>query len=132
MENGQYKRAIDILEQSTILLKHDPECFNFLGVAYYRSGNFEKALENYEKALELDKNYASVFNNIASVYLSHFQNTKDRRSYDNAVLNFNKAIEIDENLYSALNGRGRPDIFLVIILVRFPTGKDLYPQNLIL
>ncbi len=111
VENGQYKRAIDILEQSTILLKHDPECFNFLGVAYYRSGNFEKALENYEKALELDKNYASVFNNIASVYLSHFQNTKDRRSYDNAVLNFNKAIEIDENLYSALNGRGAARYF---------------------
>ena len=111
VENGDHKRAIDVLEQSIILLKHDPECFNFLGVAYYRSGNFEKALENYKKALELDENYASVFNNIGSVYLSHFQSTKDRRSYENAVQNFDKAIEIDGNLYSALNGRGAARYF---------------------
>lgn len=111
VENGEHKRAIDILEQSIILLKHDPECFNFLGVAYYRSGNFEKALENYKKSLELDTNYASVYNNIGSLYLSHFQSSKDKRSFDNAILNFNKAIEIDENLYSALNGRGAARYF---------------------
>lgn len=112
VENVEYKRAVSVLEQSVILMKHDPESFNYLGVAYYRSGNFEKALENYNKSLELDKNYASVYNNIGSLYLSHFQSSKDRRSYENATSNFNKAIEIDENLYSALNGRGAARYFI--------------------
>lgn len=112
VENVEYKRAINVLEQTVILMKHDPESFNYLGVAYYRSGNFEKAMENYNKSLEIDKNYASVYNNIGSLYLSHFQSSKDRRSYENATSNFNKALEIDENLYSALNGRGAARYFI--------------------
>ena len=111
VEKGEFKRAVDILEQSIILLKHDPESFNYLGVAYYRSGNFKKALSNYKRSLELDTNYASVYNNIGSLYLSHFQRTKDQRSYENAIINFNKAIEIDDRLYSALNGRGAARYF---------------------
>lgn len=111
VEKGEYKRAIDILEQSVILLKHDPESFNYLGVAYYRNGNFEKAMDNYKRSLELDTNYASVYNNIGSLFLSHFQSTKDSRSYENAIINFNKAIDIDGKLYSALNGRGAAKYF---------------------
>lgn len=111
VENGEFKRAIDVLENSIILLKHDPECFNYLGVAYYRIGNFNKALENYNISLELDKNYAPVYNNIGSLYLSRFQRSKDRASYEKAILNFNKSIEIDKNLFSALNGRGAARYF---------------------
>jgi len=111
VEDGKYKKGIEILEQSIVLLKNDPESFNYLGVAYYRNGNFEKAIQNYNESLRLDNNYASVYNNLGSLYLSHYQSSRDSRSFENAMSNFNKALEIDEKLYSALNGRGAARYF---------------------
>ncbi len=111
VENGEYRLAIDSLNQCTLLNKHDPEIFNYLGVAYYRIGDFDKAMLNYRKSLEIDTNYAAIYNNIGSLYLSKFQRSKERGSFDDAILNFNKAIKIDDKLFSAFNGRGAARYF---------------------
>lgn len=105
-ESRRSREAIGILKECAAKESHNPENFNYLGVAYYRSGNFQLALENFRKALELDENYAAVFNNIGSLYLSVFLKNKDRNSHDLAMQNFNRAIDIDPRIYSAYNGRG--------------------------
>jgi len=105
-EENQPREAIDVLKACTAQDDLNPENFNFLGVAYYKSGNFDLALRNYRNALELDHNYAAVFNNIGSLYLTAFLKNKDAKAYGLAIENFNKAIDLDPNIFSAYNGRG--------------------------
>lgn len=110
-EANQSKEAIDVLKECAAEESANPENFNYLGMAYYRSGNFDLALKNYRKALELDHNYAAVFNNIGSLYLSIFLKNKDRQAHAQAMRNFDKAIEIDPLLFSAYNGRGAAHVY---------------------
>jgi arylsulfatase A-like enzyme/tetratricopeptide (TPR) repeat protein len=110
-EMNKNDEAIDILTQCIKGENIDPENYNYLGVAYYKKGNFKLALENYNKALEIDNNYASIFNNIGTLYLSDFLRRKDERSYDTALKNFFKALELDPKLSSAYNGRGAAYMF---------------------
>ncbi|MCK5057008.1 MAG: sulfatase-like hydrolase/transferase [Candidatus Aminicenantes bacterium] len=105
-EENQPREAIDVLKACTAQNDFNPENFNFLGVAYYKSGNFDLALHNYRKALGLDHNYAAVFNNIGSLYLTAFLKNKEPNAYNLAIENFNKAIDLDPNIFSAYNGRG--------------------------
>ncbi|MFC2155760.1 sulfatase-like hydrolase/transferase [Acidobacteriota bacterium] len=105
-EENRPREAIDVLKACTAQDDLNPENFNFLGVAFYKSGNFDLALRNYRKALELDHNYAAVFNNIGSLYLTAFLKNKDSGTYNLAMENFNKAIALDPNIFSAYNGRG--------------------------
>lgn len=105
-EANRHREAIEILEKCAARESFDPENFNYLGVAYYKSGDFASALANYRKALELDSNYASVFNNIGSLYLSAYIRDKDERAFNTAMENFARAIETDPQLFAAYNGRG--------------------------
>lgn len=108
VEAGRAGQAIEMLK---LCIKKEgvnvnPENFNFLGVAYYKTGDFSSALENYRKALELDHNYAPVFNNIGSLYLVVYLKRKDEKAYRLALQNFGRALEIDPRLFAAYNGRG--------------------------
>ena len=111
LERDEKPKAIDVLKECAAEESANPENFNYLGMAYYRSGNFDLALKNYRKALELDHNYAAVFNNIGSLYLSIFLKNKDRQAHAQAMRNFDKAIEIDPLLFSAYNGRGAAHVY---------------------
>lgn len=105
-EIGQYDAAIDILYEGLAQIDYDPEIWNYLGVAYWRKKDFEKALDAYQRALSLDNNYPIVFNNLGSLYLSIFLDTKEREAHRKAIQNFKKAIELDPNYFSAYNGLG--------------------------
>ncbi len=105
-EANQHQEAVEILKQCVKRESFNPDNFNYLGVAYYKSGNFQLALENYQKALELDNNYASVYNNFGSLYLVVYLKDRDERAYNLAMENFNRALEIDPRLFAAYNGRG--------------------------
>jgi Flp pilus assembly protein TadD len=75
-------------------------------VAYWRKGDFEKALEAYQEALSLDNNYPIIFNNLGSLYLSLFLKTKSPSDRQKSLQNFKKAIELDPDYASAYNGLG--------------------------
>ncbi|MCK4763659.1 MAG: sulfatase-like hydrolase/transferase [Candidatus Aminicenantes bacterium] len=111
VEANRAREAVEILKECVAKDKFDPETFNFLGVAYYKTGKFDLALRSYTGALEIDNNYAAVYNNIGSLYLSAFIKNKDRPSYNIAMENFDKAIAIDPRLHSAYNGRGAANLF---------------------
>ena len=96
-------------EKKTCLCNYKPKDLKLsesLGIAYYKSGNYQAAVKNYSKALELDNNYASVFNNLGTLYLTRFLREKNEQHYNTAMQNFAKAIKIDPKLFAAYNGRG--------------------------
>jgi Flp pilus assembly protein TadD len=105
-EANRADEAVELLKLCVQKDAYDPENFNFLGVAYYKKGDFANALENYRKALELDHNHASVFNNIGSIYLRVYLAKRDERAYRLAMDNFTRAIAIDPRLFAAYNSRG--------------------------
>lgn len=101
-----YDEAIAVLQSGLALIDYDPELWNYLGVAYYRKGDFQNGLNAFEKALALDKNYPIAFNNLGSLYLSLFLKTNRKEDFQNAIQNFEKAVELDPNYASAYNGLG--------------------------
>jgi arylsulfatase A-like enzyme/Flp pilus assembly protein TadD len=105
-EANRPDEAIELLNICTKKERFNPENYNFLGVAYYKKGDFGSALQYYKKALELDHNYASVFNNLGSLYLVVYIKRKDENAYQLAMQHFNRALEIDPQLFAAYNGRG--------------------------
>ena len=105
-ELREYEAAIQILQEGLKLIDYDPDIWNYLGVAYWRKGDLDEALEAFGKSLSLDHNYSIAFNNIGSVYLSKFLATKDRSDLDPSIQNFEKAIELDPAYASAYNGLG--------------------------
>ena len=105
-ELREYEAAIQILQEGLKLIDYDPDIWNYLGVAYWRKGDLDEALEDFGKSLSQDHNYSIAFNNIGSVYLSKFLATKDRSDLDPSIQNFEKAIELDPAYASAYNGLG--------------------------
>jgi arylsulfatase A-like enzyme/Flp pilus assembly protein TadD len=105
-EANQPDKAVELLKICIEKEDFNPENYNFMGVAYYKKGDFRSAMEYYRKALDLDNNYASVFNNIGSIYLVIYMKRKDDQAYRLALQNFNRALEIDPRLFAAYNGRG--------------------------
>lgn len=72
---------------------------NDLGLAYFKKGDFDSALEQYNRAIELDGTIEEAYNNRGVVYTKRMQN-------DLALADFNKAIEIRPRYADALNNRG--------------------------
>jgi arylsulfatase A-like enzyme/lipoprotein NlpI len=106
VEAGQYDAAIEILGQGLAMIDYDPELWNYLGVAYWSKGDHDNALEAFHTALSLDTNYSIVFNNLGSLHLSRYIQSKNTDDHANALQNFKKAIELDPNYASAYNGLG--------------------------
>jgi Flp pilus assembly protein TadD len=106
VEARHYDAAIEILGQGLAMIDYDPELWNYLGVAYWSKGDHDNALEAFQTALSLDANYSIVFNNLGSLYLSRFIQSKNTDDHRNALQNFKKAIELDPNYASAYNGLG--------------------------
>ncbi len=104
---GQFDEVIKVFsEKSLRQTELDPAIWICLGVAYSSEGDFKKAITAYEKALSLDNRYPVIYNNLGSVYLSIFLQTKDKKAYQKSLENFKKAIELDPNYPSAYNGLG--------------------------
>ncbi|MFQ6038873.1 MAG: tetratricopeptide repeat protein, partial [Candidatus Aminicenantales bacterium] len=98
--------AIHILKEGLKLIDYDPDIWNYLGVAYWRKGDLELALDAFRRSLELDHNYAIAFHNVGSVCLSKHKTTKDPEDIQKAIENFQKALELDPQYASAYNGLG--------------------------
>jgi tetratricopeptide (TPR) repeat protein len=82
------------------------ETWNYLGILYFRKKDYNQALEAYRQSIRKDPGIARTYNNLGTLYLTQFVQTRDSRHRDHAVEAFNKALEIDPRLVSALNGRG--------------------------
>ena len=87
-------------------MEHDPEIWNYLGLAYSNAGDFENALNALEQALSIDDKFAFAYRNIGNIYLSQFQNSKNRDSLDKSIQNYERAVEIEPDYGAAYNTLG--------------------------
>jgi arylsulfatase A-like enzyme/Flp pilus assembly protein TadD len=102
----KWDKGIEVLQKALGLIDFDPEAWNYLGVAYWRKGEDQKALEHYRKALSLDDTNALVFSNLGALYLSIFMRSKKGESHFQSMEHFKKAIELDPDLALAYRGLG--------------------------
>ncbi len=93
-----YDEVIRIFnEKSFPEIDMDPEIWNYLGVAYLKKENYEKAIEAFERAQTLDGKYARVFFNLGEAYFHLSLKNKDQKMFRKSFDIFEKAIEIDPN-----------------------------------
>jgi protein O-mannosyl-transferase len=62
--------------------------YDYLGLAYQKTGDLDNAIRQYRKSLSLDPFYADAHNNIGIAYF-------DKGLVDDAITHFRHAIEID-------------------------------------
>ena len=105
-ESGELDRGIDILQKGLAMLDFDPKVWDLLGIAYWRKGDEQKALEHYRKALALDPNSAKTYSNLGALYFSKSMKTQDQTDYNRAMEYFKKAIGYDPSLVVAYRGLG--------------------------
>lgn len=104
---GQYEDILEILDNRWLpQMEHDPEIWNYLGLAYSNAGDFEKALDALEQALAIDDEFAYAYRNVGNIYLSKFQNTKNKESLERSMQNYEKAVELEPDYGAAYNSLG--------------------------
>jgi len=72
-------------------MEYNPGIWNGLGIAYYKTGNFEKAIELYEKVLPYNKDSPAFFTNFGEALFSHAVKKKDKTM----LQNFQTAVKLD-------------------------------------
>jgi arylsulfatase A-like enzyme/Tfp pilus assembly protein PilF len=105
-EVGAHDQAIETLRQGLAIIDYDPELWNYLGVAYWRKGDYAEALKAFDQCLSLDHNYPIAFNNLGSLFLSVYLKSQQAKDLQQALENFEKAIALDPKYESAYNGKG--------------------------
>jgi arylsulfatase A-like enzyme/Flp pilus assembly protein TadD len=104
---GQDEEIIRVLSDLWLpQMEHDPEIWNYLGLAYINTGDLNKALEALEQALAIDENFALAWRNVGNVYLTRFQNTKDKDTLRKAIQNYQRAVESEPDYGGAYNSLG--------------------------
>mgnify|MGYP001593677289 CR=1 FL=1 len=64
LSEGNYLRAIPVLQELSLLEEAGAEVFSKLGVAYIQSGRREEALVCFKKAIQKNPNYPEAYNNL--------------------------------------------------------------------
>ncbi|MEN8154690.1 MAG: sulfatase-like hydrolase/transferase [Acidobacteriota bacterium] len=86
--------------------KNSGEAWHYLGIAYFKGRQPDKALESYLKALDTEKTNPQLFNNMGTLYLTQFLKSRNSDLLDKAISGFKQALSLNPDLPSALNGLG--------------------------
>jgi arylsulfatase A-like enzyme/Tfp pilus assembly protein PilF len=106
VDQGKYDQGIDVLKQGLTLVDFDPLIWNYLGFAYGKKGEEEKALEHYKKSMALDNSFAMTHYSLGIFYFSVFSRTKKWEDYERSMEYFKAAIDHDPNLFIAHKALG--------------------------
>ena len=101
-----FDRGIEILQKALSILDFDPDAWHYLGFAYWRKGEDQKALEYYEKAISLNDNDPMVYYNLGMLHLSNSIKIQKMSVLEQAMESFKKAIAIDQQFALAYRGLG--------------------------
>jgi arylsulfatase A-like enzyme/Flp pilus assembly protein TadD len=103
---AMYDQAVEVLQKGLSILDFDPEDWDNLGIAYWRKGEFQKALDCYQKAVALDKSFALAYSNLGALYISFYYENRWLENLTNSIENFRKAVALDPTLNLAFRGLG--------------------------
>jgi arylsulfatase A-like enzyme/Flp pilus assembly protein TadD len=106
VKQGRNEKGAQFLEDAITLFDKDAEVWNFLGIAYWRLGDSERAQDRFEKAIELDPDNAIFNANFGSFLVTMAQRVKRPSDVQRAIQHFLTAVSRDPLLASAYNGLG--------------------------
>lgn len=84
LQKRQYREAATHLEQAVSLGLGRPPLYNFLGIAYSRTGRYRDAVKVYTKALDQEPNFAEAHLNLSYVYEKLNRPQAARTQYETA------------------------------------------------
>ncbi|MCU1269911.1 MAG: hypothetical protein JWN74_1205 [Acidobacteriaceae bacterium] len=84
LQKGRYGEAATHLEQAATLGLAHPRLYNFLGIAYSRTGRYSDAVKVYTKALDQEPNFAEAHLNLSYVYEKLNRPQAARAQYETA------------------------------------------------
>jgi tetratricopeptide (TPR) repeat protein len=79
--------------------KNRARAYDYRGTAYYRKGDYDRAIRDYNEAIRLDPKNAALYNNRGFAY-------HEKGDYDRAMRDYDDAIQLDASLAAAYVGRG--------------------------
>jgi len=88
-------------------MEYNPGIWNGLGIAYYKTGNLEKAIELYENWRVFNKDSPAFFTNFGEAQFSQAVKKKDETMLENALQNFQTAIKLDPDYALSYVGLGK-------------------------
>jgi len=106
IRDNRWTEAIPILQKALAIMDTDPETWNQLGLAYWRTNELQKALECYHKALTLDNSLAMAYSNLGALYFSEYYETRRNEDLNLAYENFKKAVAFDPGFALAYKSLG--------------------------
>ncbi len=109
LKNGEYDKAVDLLEKANLAHPNTLEIMNNLGLAYSYSRQFDRAEVIFKRALRINFNDPKIYNNLGSVYMAQEQ-------HDIAIKTFRQALRIEP-------GFREPQLNLGIIAARIGDYK---------
>jgi len=106
-EEGMYQKVIQTVESQTLReMEFDAPMWNRIGLAYWNTGNIDKAKGAYEKSIALDPKFPIPYNNLATLHITVYKKTKNLNDFNKAVDNYKKAIELDPDYGAAYDALG--------------------------
>lgn len=85
LDNGEFNRAIDLLEEA---IEKDPEAstaYNSLGYAYIEIEEFDKAIIELNKAIEITPDYSYAYSNLGNAYIALNDMENGEKAYLSSV-----------------------------------------------
>lgn len=79
---GRYAESISVLEPVAKRDKKNPEVWNYLGLAYLKTGEPKAARKAFENAVKYSPDNLEYRGNLAMFYLSEFEYKKAEREFD--------------------------------------------------
>jgi len=69
LDRGSYTEAISLLESQLVKAMKNPKVLTLLGLAYFKLGNADKALQYLEMSKKLDESIVLTFDTLGDIYL---------------------------------------------------------------
>ena len=106
-EADRHQDVISICNDIYVVqMEFETDIWNFLGYAYWKTGDLENAEKTYDKALAIDDENPALLSNFGNVYLSIYPKTKQLSSLKRAIELFEKSIKLDSSNAQAHYGLG--------------------------
>ena len=94
-----FKGVIEDMEKASQQGLNNAELFNFLGAAYFNTGNLDKAVTNLKKAIEINPDFVEPYNNLGAIM--GIQN-----KIEESITYIEKSLWIDPNNAESHRNRG--------------------------
>jgi arylsulfatase A-like enzyme/Tfp pilus assembly protein PilF len=104
---GRFSEAIHSFERKSPRERElDPVVWVYAGLAYWKMGNNQNAIELYEKSISIDPKYAVPHTNLGTLLAFEFKKTNDPATFQKSMESYEQSIRLDSTTAYAFHGLG--------------------------